>query len=772
MRCDPGKDVALALAARKRLLLADSGGHRPEVLRELLGEMFRRSLAEHARRCGIDERPAALIAVGALGRGELLPHSDLDLVLIHRRGTEVGELAERLWYPLWNSGTELDHAVRTPAEALSVAEADLRVMLGLLEVRHIAGDERFSVELADAARARWRSIARRRFDEVAELAEQRWARGGEVAQQAEPDLKSGHGGQRDVQLLRALALAQLVNRPGPQVVAANSLLSDTRTQLHLLAGRARDVLRAQDGDEVAVALRMSDKFELAKSLSRAGRTVVYAMSTALRGARPVRGSSRVSRRPLDDGVVLHGSGAAQEVVLARDADPGADPALVLRVAAAAATVQRPIGDATLRGLAGRSVMPPGPWPAALRDELIALLGSGPGLVDVVEAMDRTGLWGGLFPEWDRVRDLPPRAPVHHWSVDRHLVRSCVAAAALSTTVSRPDLLLLAALLHDIGKGAAGDHSVVGARLAASIGERLGLPESDVAVLAALVRHHLLLPHTATRRDVADPVTVQRVVATLRGDPVRLELLQALAEADARATGPGVWTGWQAELIADLVYRCTAAMTGTTQPEPEPLSERERTMAARAASNGRPDLLLATGSDATVVTVVAAQRSGVLAAAAGVLALHSLEVHTASVREYRGATVGVFTVSPRFGSPPDTALLQERFALTLRGRFPLAEKIAAKERDYHRAGTAQAPSHARWVAGEASGGTVLELRAPDRIGLLYRVAAAIEDCGLDVRWARASTLGVTAVDSFCLRDRGAGDEPWGGVRERILAAARP
>ena len=144
----------------------------------------------------------------------------------------------------------------------------------------------------------------------------------------------------------------------------------------------------------------------------------------------------------------------------------------------------------------------------------------------------------MFPEWGAVRDLPPRDVVHIWTVDRHLIETVSRASGFTTRVSRPDLLVLGALLHDIGKGRGGDHSVIGADLATQVGTRLGMWPSDIALLSAMVRYHLLLPETATRRDLQDPQTITDVVEALDGDPVLLELLHVPAEADSLATGPG------------------------------------------------------------------------------------------------------------------------------------------------------------------------------------------------------------------------------------------
>jgi [protein-PII] uridylyltransferase len=738
---------------RRRLVGAD--------LRGALVDLHDFWLSGHAAHAGMPGSGAALCAVGALGRRELVPYADLDLVLVHSgglpAGSDIAAIAERLWYPLWNAGIGLDHSVRTVRESLSVAGTDLRAALGLLELRLITGDAELAEKLAGSARQSWRAGARRRVDELAAAAEERWARSGEVAQRTEPDLKHGRGGLRDLQLLDALATAQLVDRPGGDVAAARDLLLDVRTELRRVVGRARDVLRAQDGDEVAAALGLTDRFALSSALSAAGRTVAYAVDVALRAVRSaaprrtvVPGLRRgANRRPLGEGVVLHGA----EVVLARDADPSRDPALLLRLAAAAARAAAPIAAGTLSRLVDRAPELRQPWPAAALESLLSLLAAGRGLIDVVEALDRTGLWGRLLPEWGPVRDLPPRDAVHVWTVDLHLVQTTVQAAKLVTSVDRPDLLLLGALLHDIGKGREADHSEVGAALAVQIGARLGLPEPDVTTLAALVRHHLLLAHTATRRDVTDPATVRRITETLDHDPVRLDLLRALTEADSRATGPGVWTDWKAGLIDELVDNCHQVLAGNPPPGPDPLDADQLALAEATAASGKPGLLVTGDAPAATVTVVAADRAGLLARAAGVLALNSLTVHTATVRGHQGVAVDVFGVSPRFGRLPDPALLREQLVRATDGSLPLAQRLAGKEQDYgpDHAGLAadRAEPRVLWFDDEATGAIVLELRASDRIGLLHRVAAALEAAGADIRWARLATPGATVVASFSL-----------------------
>ena len=756
---DLGGVTADDLVRARDLLLKPAPGHRrlpAEALREALVDLHEFWLTAHAGAAGVGSG-AALVAVGALGRREFVPGSDLDLVLVHNGRKDIDSVAEKLWYPLWNSGIGLDHSVRTVGEALRVAGGDLRVALGLLEARFLAGDQEVAERLIASARQQWRAGIRDRLDELADQAKRRWTASGEVAHRVEPDIKHGRGGLRDVQLVDALAVAQVIDRPGSDVEQARELLLDVRTELRRASGKPRDVLHAQEGDEVAATLSMGDRFGLARALSSAGRTVVYAVDVALRSARaaaPRKGIGAFgrsalrrgpARRPLDDGVVLHGN----EVALARDVVPSRDPGLLRRVAGAAARINTPIAPGTLSRLADSSPELRKPWPREARDELFELLGTGPGLVDVVEAYDRTGLWGRIFPEWGAVRDLPPRDLAHTWTVDRHLVQATAQAARLATTVSRPDLLLLSALLHDIGKGRDADHSEVGAALATQIGERLGLWPNDVKLLSAAVRHHLLLPHTATRRDVEDEATVARVVETLGGDPALLEILHALAEADSLATGPGVWTEWKAGLIADLVRRCRSAMAGEPAPRPEPLDAEQQSLAQKVSLSGKPDVLITEDGQAATVTVVAPDRPGLLSRAAGVLALNLLQVHAAALRSHSEVAVDVFSVSPRFGSLPDAGLVREQLTRAIAGELPLGERLTAKERDYGGPPADAPPPRVLWFDDEATGGVVMELRAADRIGLLHRVAATLEGNKLDVRWAKVATLGGTVVDSFCL-----------------------
>ena len=190
---------------------------------------------------------------------------------------------------------------------------------------------------------------------------------------------------------------------------------------------------------------------------------------------------------------------------------------------------------------------PDPWPLGARDLFVRLLAAGPGLLGVWETLDETGALELILPDWERVRLLPHASVVHRFTVDRHLVETCIEAAKLIQRVSRPDVLMVAALLHDIGKGQLTEHCVAGAPLARDIAERIGFDPREVELIGALVRWHLLLAETATTRDPDDPATIATVTGKV-ADREELELLAALTEADARATSEKAWTRWRASLI--------------------------------------------------------------------------------------------------------------------------------------------------------------------------------------------------------------------------------
>jgi [protein-PII] uridylyltransferase len=761
-----------------------------------------------------DEAGVALVAVGGYGRRELLPGSDLDVLLLHAGRPGISVLADRIWYPIWDSGTRLDHAVRTPREGREVARGDLRAALGLLHARHVAGDPALTAELRHGVLADWRAASGVRLAELQALHAERTQRSGELAFLLEPDLKEARGGLRDASAIHAVAAAWVAPGPGPRVRAAHDFILDTRHALHQVTGRRADRLVLQEQDEVARVLELADADALLAGLAGAGRTVAYALDQSFRqaqrsrGARPGTGRARsglpgaglpgaglpgaglpgaglrdaglrgageqgaghhgtgqpgarrgpppvsAHRRPLAEGLVEQDG----EVVLARSADPANDPVLPLRAAAAAAQAGLALAPRALARLAGCPPLPV-PWPAEARYALAALLGAGQAAIGVWEALDQEELITRLLPDWERVRNHAQRNPLHTFTVDRHLVETAARAAALTRTVARPDLLLIAALLHDIGKGWPGDHRLTGEVVARDTAARIGLGAVEADLVARAVRHHLLLPQTATRRDLDDPVTVAQVAQAVGGRPL-LELLHALAIADGQATGPAAWNDWKAGLVSELVRRVGAALGGEPPPAPLPLRADQITLAA-----GREPAVMVAGPE---VTVVAPDRPGLLWQAAGVLASHRLAVRSANATSCGDMAVIAFTVAHQYGEPPDAVLVTSDLRRALTGQLDVAQRLRQREQAAARPTGGVAPPTVTLVDDASHTATVVEVRAHDAPGLLWRIGRALGECGLDLRAARVETLGAEAVDVFYVVDAAGEPVKDAGTRGKIAA----
>jgi len=730
----------------------------------------------------------ALVAVGGYGRRQLCPGSDLDVVLVHR-GLDLAdlrELADRLWYPLWDTGVRVDHSVRSLREALRLADGELEVATGLLDGRCVWGDEGLVAELVAGVAEQWRRSARRRLGELADAVAARQASAGEVAFLLEPDLKVGRGGLRDAAALRAAAAGSPVLPPLDAVDAAADLLLAVRVELHRRTGRRGDRLVLEEQDGVADALGCADADVLMATVATAARTIARAGDDGWRRVRSwidgPKGRQGTADRPLGAGLALRDG----EVVLVGAGGPGApqpDPAedrsLTWRAAVVSAETGAPLARATLGRLAAAQPVQDGSWTPSMRQALVALLATGHAAVGVFEELDEAQVLTRLLPEWSAVRNRPQRNAFHRFTVDRHLCEAAAEAASLARRVARPDLLLLGAWLHDMGKGFPGDHTVVGMGVVGRIARRMGLPSEDRATLVALVEHHLLLPDVATRRDLHDPGVIESVAASV-ATAERLELLAALAEADGRATGPAAWGPWKAGLVEELVTRVGRVLAGERPPTPAPPFERAMAATSPAvrrevagALAARRLAVLVTPGDCQSVAVVAPDRPGMLALVAGVLALHRVVVLSAVCASARGGmVVDVFTVEHELGGALEPGQLEADLGLALDGRLPVGARVAERSAAYagRRRRRSATPAAGRVLLSAADGATIVEVRAPDDVGLLHRVAVAFAECGLDVSGAKVATLGHEVVDTFTVTAAGGpvAPERWPEVGAAVLA----
>jgi len=688
----------------------------------------------------------ALIAVGGYGRRELAPFSDLDVLLVHRGVKNIDEIASLMWYPIWDAGLKLGHAVRTPKETLQICATDLDTATALVTARHLAGSELLAQEVIGSARDAWRQRGRTWLVTLHERMQERYVTSGEVAFLLEPNIKEGLGGLRDIHALWWAVEAGLVltSQDADALKKCNETLLQVRVALHQHTNRVGDVLHLEEQIPVAAALEYANDDALMSAIAVAGQQVAWIADEAWSQLDPP-GSASAVPQGIASGVALVNG----EIRLADDIDPADDPTLVLRVATAAARHRARIDRDSLNRLGERTQVWPDPWPAGASDDLVALLLEGDAAIAVFEALDQRNLIVKVLPEWEPNRSRPQRNAYHRYTVDRHLWQTVANAAALADRVSRPDLLVLGALFHDIGKGYPGDHTEVGVKMFATIGVRMGLSVQDIDIVTMLIQHHLLLPDIATRRDLSDDATLTMVAETVKTTLV-LELLHALTEADSLATGSSAWGSWKAGLVTMLVDRVSHVLGGGDVQEvmwrlfPD-AGVLEMMSAQKIAVRTTPDQ----------ITVVSPDRPGTFSRVAGVMALHGLDVLGAEAHsDEQGMAASEFRVVPPTYGPIEWQPIIADVTRVLKGELALDARLAERVATYRapRATTASAPAPLRVRIDNAasSNATVIEIHAPDQLGILHRMTKALADCGLDIRHARVQTLGNEVVDTFYVR----------------------
>ena len=758
------------LAALRLDLAGARGFHAPgagPVRREAIGAVTREWLVaiwDDAMSGRLPEG-IALAAVGSLARGDAGPLSDLDLVLLHYgrslAGDDLRGLADAIWYPVWDAGVRLDHSVRTVNQCRTVAAGDLSAAVGLLDLTCVAGDPEVVAAARTVVAHDWRANARKRLPQLVETLRHRHTRHGDLAQSLEPDLKEAHGGLRDMTILRALAAAWLADRPHGEVDQAHQVLLDVRDAVHVVTGRGRDRLTREEHDAVAALLGHADSDELLTEVSTAARAVAYALDGTVRRAgqsqraRTLRvGPRRPRLNPLGYGLFEHDG----EVVLGPRSAVASDPLLPLRAASVAGRSNLPIAPATLANLAKSAPALPTPWPDMARDLFADLLSTGPGLVHVWEGLDQAGIIDMWLPEWAAVRSRPQRNPVHRHTVDRHLIETVVHAGSLVRSVGRADLLLLGALLHDIGKvPGAHDHSAAGAPIAAAVATRMGYSRDDVEVVTTLVREHLTVIDLATRRDHQDPRTVAAAREAVGGAREVFDLLLALTEADASAAGPLAWTDWRATLLRQLAEAATAGWgEGSAAPSAEQPTVTAEDLEAVAA--GEPRVIVRPQGGSYRIDVFDRDRLGLFADTAGLLAAYGLVVRTAILRTLDGIAANEWHVESPSGEAPDGARIARGLTRLAQGdRAPLG--LLDRRRQFAGPPSAQAssgsPGQARAlvVPHASEEATVLEVRAKDRPGLLHDLGMAFAKAGLSVRSAHIATYAGQTLDTFYVTEFG-------------------
>ena len=703
----------------------------------------------------------AIAAVGGFGRGELSPGSDLDIVIIHTGSIaekELSDLVNKILYPLWDKNVKIDHSVRTRSEMRDAADSDLKVALGLLDIRLVCGNPDLVAAVQVDALESWRKKSKSRLPELEQSLLERHQRVGELAYLLEPDLKEARGGLRDITALRAIHRSSVIAVPIERISVAESILANVREALHVVSGRDKDRLLFQEQDKVAEHLGYADADALMSDVAQAARSVDYLLdSTWYRIKHKGRDGAgrflkRVRSTPLSRDITI----SNKEVVISVDADFALDPVIGLRAAASAAQLGLPISMDSLEqlseSLSGGIGLLSNPWPRDARENLITLIGAGSSMVQIFEALDQEEIIFHWIPEWKAVRSLPQRNVLHRHTVDRHMVETAVQAAALTREVHRPDILLFSALFHDIGKGTDEDHSDRGERLIEPMAKRIGFSLDDVEIIKLLVKHHLLLSATATRRDLDDPATIASVVEVIPNLQV-LELLHALSIADGEATGRAAWTNWKASLVAELVKRVALAITDNTvalQPE---LTEEQRTK----ADSGVLVVSIEDRDSVYAIEIVVPDKTGLLSIVAGVLNLLRLDVRSARTKSHGDSAVMEWIVIPDPHAPTLTEKnLHHEIEEAIRNRSSLAARIEERIQAYAQLPTIPVPDPVvETFLDAATDATIIEVRSHDRPALLFGIGDTITRSNIDIRSAIVTTLGAEAIDTLYVTEIGGG-----------------
>ena len=737
----------------------------------------------------------AVVAVGGYGRGVLSPHSDVDLLVLVSPHSEVTPATVRgLLYPLWDAGYEVGHAVRTPAEAVQRADDDLDAATAVLSSRLIFGDDALYQELIDR-RTRWIGRnAKRLVRRIVASTKERHERAERAGWVLAPDLKEDVGALRDVHRLEWLErIAPGIGWPADLTEAHEHLMA-VREALHSRTKRRQDRIHLDLQVEVAKVLGMHGADaarELMHVVHTAARTIEH------RGALLEREmAASVLGGPKRSGAVraLSRSARVDEGMLTIDPStpPSLEPALDL--VARRAHTDKPLSPfaATWLERAFRGT-PLAPWSNSCRTSFFEML-RGPHVVEALEALEHADAWATVLPEWLNVRSLAQHDPYHRYTVDGHLfvavseLRAAIADDPLARRAAEEagdlDDLRLATLLHDIGKGSGEDHSVAGERLARDVCARIGLSPERGELVAFVVRHHLTLIDTATRRDLDDGAVIASIAAIVE-DAQRLRLLYILSIADGRATGPEGWSEWKAALLRDLYKKTLIALETGTLPlrtdvklRAEEIEAYEPGLSGRAlemletlppsylSSTHLPDmvddvrLLLAPSVPGrlrfridqgaqpgeTAITLCVPDRPGTLARTAGVLSLHLLPVLRAQAfATSRGVALQRFIV--RAGEDGGWDRLIADLEAAYSGRLALEARLERKIRDY---GSALVTPEVRVLDDVSQHSTVIEVRTADALGLLFALAAALGDLDLDIHVAKIDTLGIRVVDTFYVR----------------------
>jgi len=795
-----------------------------------------------------DAERMAIVATGGYGRGLLAPGSDIDLLfLLPYKQTPWGEsVAEYMLYLLWDLGFKVGHATRTVEQCVKLGYADITIRTALLDSRLILGDAQLFAEFEDRFRAEVVNGTARQFID-AKMAErdERVRRAWESRYKVEPNIKDGKGGLRDLHTLQWLSKYIFGQEVGSAAVEAGiftpeevqtfrrceDFLWRVRCFLHFLTGRAEEVLSfevqpamAQSlgymsrGGMRAVERFMKHYFLVAKDVGDLTTILCGALEmqqlkstpTYKRLINPLNWKTRREVRQRTDFRIDNDRlNVADPEVFTRD------PVNLIRFFAQAASMGTYLHPGAVRVLRASLRL----IDDTLRNDpeanhiFLSILTAKSNPETSLRHMNEAGVLGRFLPEFGRIVSMMQFNMYHHYTVDEHLIRTLGNVAAIErgelaaelplSTAIFPSIqnrraLLVAAFLHDIGKGRKEAHSLVGARVARKVCRRLGLTATETELVAWLIQEHLTMSNFAHSRDVSDPDTI-RAFANIVQSPERLKLLLVLTSADIMAVGPGVWNGWKGQLLRTLYHETEPLVAGghTQIPRSERIDQalialREalpdwpksdvddfiarnypnywlRTDTAtqvvhanvvREAMRSRTKFATSVKTDAftaiTELTVFAPNHARLLSLFAGACAAAGANIAGAHITTTRdGYALDTFLLNREFSDDADEWRRVQRVSKTIeqvlsgKERLPvlLARRKAAARGV--KAFTVEPEVIINNAISERL--TVIEVSCRDRPGLLYELTSALSDLSLDIASAHVTTFGEKAVDVFYVTD---------------------
>jgi [protein-PII] uridylyltransferase len=821
----------------------------PEENASLMDQYFRDALQESQLGTTLQQRNIrfSLIALGGYGRRELCLHSDIDILLLFNKTipTQAKELIEEILFPLWDLGLELGHATRSLNECLTLGKDDFEVLTSMMDAHFICGDYPLYLDLVEKLHTKVLPKKARAFRLwLLEQDKLRLEAFGDSAYLLEPNLKEGIGGLRDYHHMLWLAsafvglrepldlvfLAKLSNKEYQELQQQVAFLLVVRNYLHHISGRKNDRLIFEYQEKIAGSLGLKDQEH-----SRAVEQFMSKLHATMAAIKSLTHSFFVSHFPtqkiawkkaqtvdITPGLTLDKG----ELAFRSASDILENSFLLMAIFEHSARLGHPLSLEAKRLVREFLYLVDAPFreSAQVVESFLKIMTEPWHTFETLDQMMEVGFLGALIPEFDRVKDRVEFDAYHIYPVGIHTLHTVRYLKGLSDEkdmlhkdllleLRHPNRLFLAAFFHDIGK-IGKDHAINGAKITRNIVQRFSLKEEAIDDICFLVRNHLLLVETATRRDLNDEKAIVQCARTI-GSLERLKMLYLLTWADSRATGPKAWNEWIANLIQELFFKALHMLERGELATQDAASRVEQTksevrntigsivndqelenyfdimpsryllntpsrkivhhleLTIRLKAGGQSDKIERKGKsegeffifkasrdepgDCWEITFLSEDKPGLFSNIAGVLALNNINILSSDIYTWRdGTAVDVLRVT----NPQDSLFVQEAWdkisedlkdALT--GKVPLESRLQQKAAPSILT-SLKKPSHPPAITVDNDSSdffTVIEVFADDHIGLLYRMTHTLFNLGLDIHLARISTKGDQIADIFYVRD---------------------